>query len=132
MTTDNLIQDPRHYSVLLGECIDNLNIKPDGIYCDCTAGGGGHSKAIADKLSAEGKLVMIDRDPDAINNLREKFASYNNVIIIKNGIINTNHKRFVLAAFSLFVGSSDLITSSFSFSTLIRYLKNNCLKDSSK
>ena len=77
-----------HIPVLFNETIDSLDIKPDGIYCDCTAGGGGHSGAIADRLSSEGRLVMIDRDPDAIRNLREKFASYNNVIIIKDNYSN--------------------------------------------
>ena len=77
-----------HIPVLFNETIDSLGIKPDGIYCDCTAGGGGHSGAIADRLSPEGRLVMIDRDPDAIKNLREKFASYNNVIIIKDNYSN--------------------------------------------
>lgn len=76
--------DFKHISVLFNETVDSLDIKPDGIYADCTAGGGGHSKAIADRLSDKGRLVMIDRDPEAIENLKVKFASYNNVIIIKS------------------------------------------------
>ncbi len=56
----------RHYSVLLGECIDNLNIKPDGVYVDGTLGGGGHSFHIAEKLSSLGHLYGIDQDEDAI------------------------------------------------------------------
>ena len=57
-----------HYSVMLHECIDGLQIKPDGLYVDCTAGGGGHSKAIAQRLSPEqgGRLLAIDQDSDAI------------------------------------------------------------------
>ena len=55
-----------HKSVLLNECIDGLNIKPDGIYVDCTAGGGGHSSKILDKLSS-GLLVAIDKDEDALS-----------------------------------------------------------------
>ena len=55
-----------HYSVMLKECIDGLNIKPDGLYVDCTAGGGGHSYAIASRLNENGKLIAIDRDIDAI------------------------------------------------------------------
>lgn len=78
----------KHIPVLFDETIESLHIKPDGIYVDCTAGGGGHSKAIADRLSPEGKLIMLDRDPDAIENLRKKFANYNNVLIIKNNYIN--------------------------------------------
>ncbi|MBQ4064776.1 MAG: 16S rRNA (cytosine(1402)-N(4))-methyltransferase RsmH [Clostridia bacterium] len=55
-----------HYSVMLSECIDGLNIKPNGLYVDCTAGGGGHSYAIAERLTEGGKLIAIDRDPEAI------------------------------------------------------------------
>ncbi|MBQ4154592.1 MAG: 16S rRNA (cytosine(1402)-N(4))-methyltransferase RsmH [Clostridia bacterium] len=54
-----------HISVLLNESIEGLNIKPNGIYVDGTAGGGGHSFHIASKLS-KGKLIALDRDPDAI------------------------------------------------------------------
>ena len=45
-----------HVSVLLNECIENLNIKPDGVYVDCTMGGAGHSKEIVKRLSAKGRL----------------------------------------------------------------------------
>ena len=58
-----------HIPVLLAETIDSLNIQPDGIYVDCTFGGGGHSKAILQKLSAKGKLVAFDQDDDARKNL---------------------------------------------------------------
>ena len=54
-----------HISVLLNECIEGLNIKPDGIYLDGTVGGGGHSFHIASRLLG-GKLIALDRDPDAI------------------------------------------------------------------
>lgn len=73
-----------HVPVLFNETIDSLSIKANGIYADCTAGGGGHSKAILDRLSDDGRLVMIDRDPEAIENLKNKFADYNNVIIINS------------------------------------------------
>jgi 16S rRNA (cytosine1402-N4)-methyltransferase len=62
-------QPDYHIPVLLAETIDGLNIKPDGIYVDCTFGGGGHSKAILEKLSAKGKLVAFDQDEDAKKNL---------------------------------------------------------------
>ena len=55
-----------HVSVLLNECIEALNIKPDGIYIDGTTGGGGHSYEIASRLSDKGKLICIDRDSDAL------------------------------------------------------------------
>lgn len=58
-----------HVPVLLEETIELLDIKPDGIYVDCTFGGGGHSKAILHRLSAAGKLVAFDQDEDARNNL---------------------------------------------------------------
>ena len=64
-----------HFSVLLEECIENLNIKPDGIYVDGTAGGAGHSSKIAQKLDG-GLLVSIDQDEDAIKVITERLAPY--------------------------------------------------------
>src|SRR5215475_6771035 len=58
-----------HVPVLLKEAIDGLNIKPDGVYVDCTFGGGGHSKALLGKLGKSGKLVAFDQDEDAKKNL---------------------------------------------------------------
>jgi len=58
-----------HTPVLLHEVLEGLNIQPDGIYVDCTFGGGGHSKAILEKLSSKGKLVAFDQDDDARKNL---------------------------------------------------------------
>jgi len=58
--------DKSHISVLLDEAISGLAIKPDGIYIDCTFGRGGHSGLILSKLSEEGRLIAIDRDPTAI------------------------------------------------------------------
>jgi 16S rRNA (cytosine1402-N4)-methyltransferase len=57
-----------HISVLLHECIEGLDIKPSGIYVDATLGGGGHSKAILEKLGKKGKLIVFDRDEDALKN----------------------------------------------------------------
>lgn len=59
---------PYHISALLPEAIDLLNIKPDGIYIDATFGGGGHSRAIINNLSSEGRLFSFDRDLDAFQN----------------------------------------------------------------
>ncbi|MDD6310657.1 MAG: 16S rRNA (cytosine(1402)-N(4))-methyltransferase RsmH [Firmicutes bacterium] len=56
----------KHVSVLYDECIENLNIKPDGIYVDGTLGGGGHAFGVGQKLSEEGLLIGIDRDKDAL------------------------------------------------------------------
>ena len=58
-----------HIPVLLNEVIQHLEIKPGGIYVDCTFGGGGHSKAILRGLNSNGRLVVFDRDEDAIKNL---------------------------------------------------------------
>ena len=65
-----------HKSVLLNECIEALDIKPTGIYVDCTAGGGGHSSKILDKLSG-GTLVAIDKDEEALAVCRERLAKGN-------------------------------------------------------
>ena len=70
-----------HISVLLNECIEGLNINPNGIYVDGTAGGGGHSAEILKKLDC-GKLISIDRDPDAITTISERFKNEPNSIIV--------------------------------------------------
>ncbi len=57
-----------HVPVMLSECIEALNIKPNGVYVDVTYGGGGHSREILNKLGSKGKLVAFDQDADAINN----------------------------------------------------------------
>lgn len=71
-----------HIPVLLNETIDGLNIRPNGIYVDGTAGGGGHSSQILKKLKT-GKLISIDRDPDAIATVRQRFKENENSIVIK-------------------------------------------------
>jgi 16S rRNA (cytosine1402-N4)-methyltransferase len=58
-----------HVSVLLNESLEGLNIKANGVYVDCTFGGGGHSKAILSKLGTDGKLIAFDQDEDARKNL---------------------------------------------------------------
>lgn len=70
-----------HISVLLNECIEGLNINPNGIYVDGTAGGGGHSAEILKRLDC-GKLISIDRDPDAITTISERFKNEPNSIIV--------------------------------------------------
>lgn len=64
-----------HISVMLNETVDALNVQPHGIYLDCTLGGGGHSLKIGEKLAADGILIGIDRDEDAINAAREKLSN---------------------------------------------------------
>ena len=71
-----------HIPVFLNEALDALRINPDGVYVDCTAGGGGHSQEILNRLSAKGRLLSIDRDPQAIDALKERFGSCEKVKII--------------------------------------------------
>jgi 16S rRNA (cytosine1402-N4)-methyltransferase len=68
-----------HKSVLLDECIEGLNIKPNGIYVDGTLGGAGHSSEIIKKLSDQGKLIGIDRDDEALKAAKERLKEYSNV-----------------------------------------------------
>lgn len=73
-----------HKSVMLNECIDFLDIKPDGIYVDGTVGGAGHSVEIAKRLDENGMLIAFDRDPDAIAAATERLAGYNARIVRSN------------------------------------------------
>jgi 16S rRNA (cytosine1402-N4)-methyltransferase len=70
-----------HTPVLVDECIEGLNIRPGGIYLDGTLGGGGHFKAIAEKLGNDGILIGIDRDPDSIACVRNLVAETETRII---------------------------------------------------
>ena len=65
----------RHIPVLLNECIEGLDIKPDGIYLDCTLGGGGHSLEIVKRLTT-GHLYAVDKDIEAINSAKQKLNDY--------------------------------------------------------
>lgn len=73
----------KHYSVLLNECLEGLAIRPDGIYADGTAGGAGHSREIAKRLTT-GRLIAIDRDPDAVKVATERLAGLNAVVVHSN------------------------------------------------
>ena len=73
-----------HVSVLLNECIEGLDIKPDGIYVDCTVGGAGHSIEIAKRLGENGKLIGLDRDPDAVKAAGERLKCYNAQVVRSN------------------------------------------------
>ena len=78
----------KHISVLLNESVDALNIKPDGIYADGTMGGGGHSEAIAKRLSTEGTLIGIDRDTEALNASSKRLSCFANVKYIHDNYKN--------------------------------------------
>lgn len=71
-----------HIPVMLGQCIEGLDIRPDGIYVDGTAGGAGHSSAIASKLGENGRLIALDRDPDAVAVATERLSVYKNAQVI--------------------------------------------------
>lgn len=73
-----------HVSVLLNESIDWLDIKPEGIYVDATAGGAGHSVHIAQKLKGSGRLIALDRDPDAVETASERLKGYNAQVVKSN------------------------------------------------
>ncbi len=86
--------DFNHISVLLEESVNALNIKPDGIYVDCTAGGGGHSAEVLKKLGENGRMILFDRDPDAIETVTNRFKDDERVTIIHS---NFSEIKSVLA-----------------------------------
>ncbi len=73
--------DFSHYPVMFSECIEGLNIKPNGIYVDCTAGGGGHSEGILKSLE-NGKLISIDQDDNALLACKNRFLKYGDKSIL--------------------------------------------------
>ena len=81
----------KHYSVMLNETIENLNIKPDGIYLDGTLGGGGHSYMIASHLNNKGHLYGVDQDEAAIRAAGERLSEFGDKVTI----IRTNYKDAV-------------------------------------
>ena len=83
-----------HVPVLLKECLDGLNIKPDGVYVDGTLGGAGHSKEIAKKIAKQGLLLGIDRDEEAICVAKERLKEFTNV---KFAHENHDHIKQILA-----------------------------------
>ena len=109
-----------HISVLLRESVEALNIKPDGVYVDCTAGGGGHSNEMLSHLNENGKMYLFDRDPDAIKVLTERFKGDSRV-----NIIHDNYSNIKVALGALGVDSvdgivADLGVSSFQLDTAER------------
>ena len=84
-----------HVSVLLYEAVSSLDIKKDGVYVDCTAGGGGHSAEILKRLE-NGRLFALDRDPEAIAALKERFKGDERVTVVQTEFENI---RSVLATY---------------------------------
>ena len=79
----------KHQSVLLSECMESLNIRPDGIYVDGTLGGGGHSYEICRRLSDKGRLIGIDQDEAAIEAARARLGEFKDkVTIIRSNYCN--------------------------------------------
>ena len=77
-----------HIPVMTGEVLKYLNLNPDGIYIDGTIGGGGHAKMILSMLSSKGKLIGIDRDPEALALCRERFNSTDQISLHHNSYHN--------------------------------------------
>ena len=78
-----------HYSVMLPECIEALNIKPNGIYVDGTTGGGGHTYEIAARLTEGGRLICIDQDTDALSAAAARLAPFSDrITFVKNNFTN--------------------------------------------
>ncbi|MDC0257134.1 16S rRNA (cytosine(1402)-N(4))-methyltransferase RsmH [Crocinitomicaceae bacterium] len=81
-----------HIPVMLKECLDGLQMRPDGVYLDVTFGGGGHSRAMFDQLSENGKLIVFDQDPDARANAWEAPNFY---FVAANFAYIQNHLRML-------------------------------------
>lgn len=77
-----------HKPVLLEETISALDIKEDGIYVDCTLGGGGHSSEILKRLGQKGRLIGIDQDKDALNAASKRLEQYKNVTYVHDNFYN--------------------------------------------
>ena len=77
-----------HISVLYYETLDALDIKPDGIYVDCTCGGAGHSRGVLERLGENGRLIAIDQDPEAIEVIKERIGSDKRVTIVHDNFSN--------------------------------------------
>lgn len=103
-----------HYSVLLDETVNGLNIKENGIYVDCTLGGAGHSNAILKHLGTEGRLVGIDRDSYALGKASERLACYGERAVLLKGNFSDAPSLLADAGFDKIDGVvADLGVSSF-------------------
>ncbi len=96
-----------HTSVLLRETIENLNIRPDGVYVDGTLGGAGHAQEVCRRLSAGGRLIGIDQDADAIEAAQARLISYKDRVTILRG--NYCGMREMLAAEGVYAADGILL-----------------------
>jgi len=114
-----------HKSIMVEEILSALDVKPNGIYLDCTVGGGGHALAIGRKLSAQGKIIGVDQDEDAILAATERLSGLNcNVEIIRSNFSELDKfldvEEIDGAIFDLGVSSYQIDTAERGFS----YMKN--------
>ena len=108
----------KHYSVLLEETIENLNIKPDGIYVDGTLGGAGHASQVAKRLSEKGRLIGIDQDADAIKAASERLAPFGErITIIRSNYSNMKEELYAIGVEHVDGIVLDLGVSSFQLDT---------------
>ena len=115
-----------HRSVLLDECIEGLNIKPDGVYIDGTAGGGGHSYHIAERLTAGGRLIAIDRDDAAIAAAGERLKPFSDrVTIVRNNFSSIADVCMMLGIDKIDGVLLDLGVSSYQLDTAERGFTHN-------
>lgn len=108
----------KHYSVLLQETIEYLNIRPDGIYVDGTLGGAGHAGEIAKRLSSQGRLIGIDQDADAIKAAGERLMPYKDLVtIIRSNYANMTEELHAIGISKVDGIILDLGVSSFQLDT---------------
>lgn len=91
-------QEFKHISIMFDEVMNGLRIRPDGIYCDGTLGGGGHSSGIAASLGPEGRLIGIDQDAEAIEAAEKRLAGFSCVTIVRD---NYRNMKAVLASLGI-------------------------------
>ena len=115
-----MISEFSHTSVMLFECIEALDIKKDGIYVDCTTGGGGHSLEIAKRLDG-GRLICIDRDSDALEAARNRLSDHlDKITFVKDNFINIENILDSLGIDKIDGALADLGVSSYQFDTAER------------
>ena len=111
----------KHYSVLLAETIEQLNIRPDGIYVDGTLGGAGHASEVLKHMSKQCRLIWIDQDADAIRAASERLAPYREqVTIIRSNYANMKEELNAIGVTGVDGIVLDLGVSSFQLDTLER------------
>ncbi len=114
-----------HKPVLLREAVESLAVKPDGVYIDGTAGGGGHSRAVAEKLTA-GRLLAIDQDPDAVRVLKERLGSFPCVTVCRRNFADMKEAAAENGILQVDGVLLDLGVSSFQFDNPERGFSYRC------